>query len=734
MKKLKFFMFSLLMCFTAVLVTACNKKPATVTSVELQGLKQFYNVEESIDFSQVKLKVNYSNKKSKTYTKAEFDLADGTEPKSTTEFVLYTDGLYAQVQDGQLLPKGTFNLKVLLVENNTKYDEIGTVKSVTIDENLSRIYTLDEFSTPKNFENYKKYADPNNQNTEEAKFKHYEQKTMVVGDDNPIEIKPQFSLIHKTNQEVQNEDTIDLALNVVVKNADGVVQDQTIYTFENGLLDFTEEAIGKTYTITVTPADFDDATKTFDLTLKVEDGFNIQHAYELGILNIIDDTTRKATDWYSNYDQSLKLFYKGNQEWENRDYYAVWEPFLIEKGMDKKYIKEVSNIFILNDLDVTREDIPDDYFVLDAEESGSDYAVGYLRDWSTLYHHFMTQDFSLNGNYFTLSFASVPLCRNQQESDGNGPKLFFQSKEDAAGKYFPGHAAAFAFVGADCEGQYNSEEEVSIINLNTIGNADGGNYGKDENGNLNDDALELGESLIFVRGQAAPVNMNNNIIKNFFVSYFPESYNNAEHEAEIYSVKIFDSFSNAVYSWGAIYSGKFNDCEIRRAGGPAILLVPGATSNALGAVSITFEQDKNIIESYINGQEPWFNLVGATALAPLFPKIEQGVQSVSYGTKTAYQTHEGRENLINCICVSIDCDYLDTDRTDLKTIYKYNTDTFATEPLYTEGTFVGQAFSMNASQTNLYVLTITNMAAQDPSAVQNSGKLGLVIEIKDKAA
>ncbi len=724
MKKLKTILFSLLLCLSVVFVTACGDKKAEVSSVSVQGLNQMYYITDEINFDDVKIKVNYSDKSTKTLTKGEFDI-DAEDASAETEFVLTTNGLYQAVQDRQDNPlaEHDYTLTVTLMENNQQY-ELGTVKIV---DDLSVSYDLLDFNMPTNFSDF--YLAINNHEglDEEAQFKDYSNTIMTVGDDNPIDISPVFTLKNKLNNQTENEGTMSLKLDVEVKQ-NGEVKGAESYTFENGMIDFADDARGE-FSITVTPHDFaSDTTKTYTLTVNVEDGYNVQHAYELGLLNMVDNNFGQPQDWFSSYGQSLMLFYDAqSSSYVKRNYYDVWRPFLQQKfeedGTDASYIKQVNGIFLLNNLTVTTEDVPSDYFVTQAE---SEYAEGLYRDWAYLYHHFMTDNFSMNGNYFSISFDTFPLGGTQQ--DMNAQAHPYESYQDHHNKLEIGHSAAFAFIGPRNGGQYDGDKTAIIKNLDTAGNANKEEFLKTRQ---KEDIGELSNSLMFVRALATAVNMDNVIIKNYLISYSPEAYNNEEKEAVINNVKMYDSFSNMIYNYGAVTGGKLINCEMKRAGGPGILLIGAvAFNNSLGPTSITVGEG-TVIESYIGKslQEPWFNITGASALSTIITGLDEQIGSKT--GKTIFKVQEGdtQEEKFNCICVQIDEKYIGSQQKVLKSKFNYKNEVFDTEAeemttnLYTQGA----TFKTTAELDTIYVLRLF-----DASYGANSPKMGIVLDLYNK--
>ena len=146
MKKFGLAMLSIFAVFVSVFFVACDKNPPsqdnkTIQEVSVNGLRDAYYVEETIDFSAVTLTVKYEGGTTETLTKGEVDLSNASDAQAETQFILYTNGL--STFQGSKDP-GNYRISCLIIGE----DETRELKRVEVSENMSLVYDLGMFADP----------------------------------------------------------------------------------------------------------------------------------------------------------------------------------------------------------------------------------------------------------------------------------------------------------------------------------------------------------------------------------------------------------------------------------------------------------------------------------------------------------------------------------------------------------------------------------------------------------
>ena len=217
---------------------------------------------------------------------------------------------------------------------------------------MSLVYNLGEFSKPLFVQDYEDNLSVSEASGDVIDAEGYEETAFMstgdvyaVGADNEFIFKPKFNLISKaTGTPV----SADIAVNVSLKDdeTDEVVGSE-IYSFneETYGFSFTESAIGKTFTLTMTPTDWDLTElemNPIEFTFSVNDGYNVYDALDLGRINLFNDTAERLQAITANgylggtYSKSVRnIFFFGadaQTPYYNINYYDLWEEFLTEKG------------------------------------------------------------------------------------------------------------------------------------------------------------------------------------------------------------------------------------------------------------------------------------------------------------------------------------------------------------------------------------------------------------------
>ena len=632
----------LLIAFIGIFASACGeeKNPTkNIASVSANNLEEYYHNTATIDFSAVTLNVTYDDNTNVTMTNGEVDI-DIANAESTTQFVLYTDGLGA-MEDGNL-SIGTYDITCQIVGNDTVYN-LGTI---TISDNMNLIYNLIYFGEPEFVTTYR----TNIGATEQEDSFYSNSEIYTVGDDNEFVFKPEMSLMSKENSTIYEPSDFDVDVKVylVVNNDSTLLEDNTYYTFSNFAFDFTDEAIGQTFRIEVTPSDFSadisgNAVNPVTFTFKVEDGWNAYTADDIARINIVDyDVTE-----FARY-QSQDIFYNADtQVYERRLTYDIWEQHLAEKGYASESLHSINGIYMHGNISITPEDIPDDFFVTEAESA---YAAGSLRDFSLLYMHYLNNNFVFNGNYFMIDVSELPLGLSNTSYSG-----YIYSENQA--RYYPGHSTVFSFSG---KVDNTTTETATFKNVNSIGNT-GGVVSIEGDSN---EAIKASGGLILLKSIHATTNVDNSIAKEYLIAWYGESSLMDRERGNIYinGVKTYDCFNSGAFAYASDMN-TISNSEFKRFGGPVILMVSEAENGVVDRYAGFTIDDNSVLESYVNGTEAWFVMQQATQIASQLIGLELLLNQCNNSMMTPIEVTSSTgqvstKNCMNLIALVMDQDYL----------------------------------------------------------------------------
>lgn len=405
-------------------------------------------------------------------------------------------------------------------------------------------------------------------------------QSFKVGDDNNFNVKPELTIVDAdTLLPAEVEWDHDFTISVTLDGQK--VGDEYFKVIDARKCDikFTAAAVGKTFTVSVTPGGID-ASKaerfTKSVTVEVVDGYNVYDAKELGYF---DTRTKDSTVDAPNMENGEK--------WQ-----CKWYDFKKDNGLDSE-LHPASLIFQTN-IEVTTDDLPANYFYTKAEAQALNdaKAAGSLVDYIYLYMFTENGDITVDGNYFSLDFSSIPLImRENCKTTGEGQVV--------------GHSAAFKSIAGG---------DVTFQNINMSGNAR--NATSDE-----DRALSGG--LIFVKGAGSETFQARNIIATkFYITFFGEEPFTENGNLTVFNLdqtKCYNNYNSFLYNWGSkmdVSNSLFKGC-----GGPVTIQDHTSTS--------TYEEDNGmkvlgnapttnfvdcVFDNYVAGQEAWFQQFGATAL------------------------------------------------------------------------------------------------------------------------
>ena len=406
----------------------------------------------------------------------------------------------------------------------------------------------------------------------------------TVGDDNPFKFFPT----------IYAYDSEGLEMEVTAYHSSSVIQEKvgTEWVTLSGAeleavvaidefastYDFTEEAIGNTYRLTVRPFGEEYAINpkfatSFEFT--VADGYNVY-----------------TQDDLSHYNNVV----------------ALWNEYRSEQEITPV---DINGIFFQNDIVIARNKLPDGFFYMegdsDVSSADADYnrVLGSLRDNVDLYHRDILpgESFVFNGNYFNLDFSSLPVVvRESGRIDAEPGKVISHATVLKAG---------YTNVAEDL-GDY------TMRNLSVVGNA-----------NRTEEVTKSG-GAIFTKLQSVDSHLYNLIGSQCFTFALWETWG---PNAIIEKTRGYDSFSSMLYNWGAD-SLLIKDSEFIGAGGPIIITdhVSPDTNGQGGNQPHTLVEN-SVMESFVSGNENWFRLVSATAAVPGIVGLGENLLP-AYGTNT----------------------------------------------------------------------------------------------------
>lgn len=688
--------------------------PVTISSVEMTGLsKDTYYLTDSVSYNDIRVTVNFSTG-SVTYTGAEieFDVTPETA-KTSTKVIISTNGLYAQNTGAMTEGDYTFTAKVL------GYDDTYTLKTLNVKNDISMAYDLVSFETPTFYRTYLQTVARVNANiaagtATEADFKTVSE-IYTVGDDNGFDIMPEFTLwnaIDYTDEEIYTEENLvalpKLNVKVYKYNSDtteyDLLTDNTYYTYADGKVKFTDSAINGVFKIEVRPVDYsEDFAGNFInsviYNVKVEDGYNVTDAKELGLISISDANAVEKinADLYEfalmgNFYNDAEDYYYGTKD-EDVSSQPYWEKFLKENNIDTT--KSVNGIFLHGDIKVTPNDIPNEFKIYaDEVTNGNNKAVGTVRDFAFLYHRaFTTNDFTFNGNYFNLDFSAI----NPGQSFYNGGEMRIYATDESDVQQ--GHTSAFMFEGL---GDQTTTAKVVFKNVNSLGNSSG--YTTQE------DAMMFAGSLTFVKVTRLNAKIENTIAKNYLIAWFEES-NSATQKTDINNVKTYDCFNSGVFHIISEGEGIITNSEFKRFGGPAIFVVSNVTEDDEVEKSAFKVDTTSTVESYVQGTEAWFTLNKATPVVQAMAVVEFALQDAGVSVyKTVSDGKGGTKDCLNILGFGMDKGALGS-----------------SEMTHTDLTFNGIKYSttdINAQIQNIITATGNSMLALLPIVVTDAGFMG----------
>lgn len=418
---------------------------------------------------------------------------------------------------------------------------------------------------------------------------------------------------------------LEFAAEVLLVNGDATSSIDTpadYYTYdgERSAFKFTAAADGKTFRISAHPVDLNETqmanvkkyTVTFDVTVK--DGYyNVYNAVDLLVMENraeMGSTEREA--------QPMK-------------------DFKVAHGITFNS-NEVKGLAVQANIELGKEDFPEEYFWTAADVGGNTQLIGSLKDYIYMIRRELGADgqFAIEGNYFTLNVEKMPKVL----AEGRNTPTIKNPNEIVS------HSKFFYVLGESQHNGTTNTESFAINNLNALGNinrTDGDTTGEGEN-------FQSG-GLIFMEENGAKVDLNNCIAKCWYITAF-SSTTSDEHFLTVNKCIFVDDYNCIFYLWGGILELKETDAY--GAGGPVFIAdhcrydsTDGRDGTAGGWTSDIRVDESSTVYSYVTGQEGWFKQMGATGMAAQITAMDAIFNSVGY---TFRKTIDGKQ-VMNIVAI-----------------------------------------------------------------------------------
>ena len=413
--------------------------------------------------------------------------------------------------------------------------------------------------------------------------------------------------------------------------------------------DFSEEAIGKTIRLTVTPTglteeQIGDVRYSVSFEFVVVDGYNVYDEIELGYMH------------YNALENHASCY-------DLQQTNVAWSQFLTENGYTRDPLS-INALILQGNLNITAEDIPSHYVYTKEEIDASNipvalrkYYYGTLKNGNAvgIYTRRMqsgNNNFAVLGNYYTIDVSNMPVVLKMDnktvEFDQNG--MVVASNIASTSQLFK------------IEGNLLNPEKfnVKFENFNLIGNSP----------KTNDKRAQGG--LMFVKTENATTTIDNVISKRVFITISAKRTG----KVNVTNLKCYDSFSSPFHVW-MVRDGFYCDNVIaKNSGGPAIIVETAAPS----LYHADYEADcvlmskviatNCVFENWNDGTEAWYYMglgeMAATAM-PMVKSINDIPKGVAQAVTAGYQQagldvtfnasflkEDGQQQLFNVYCVVID--------------------------------------------------------------------------------
>ncbi len=563
MKKILSLVTSFVLIFSAmILLSACGKKDVESISVIADSFNQYLKNGETLDLSDLEIKATFEDDSTKVIGYEDLTI-DSTKVDTT--------------KNGDYVVTISYEGKEATITITVSSEEDALATIVRYDSEL-----ITDFESSKTNDGYIRAVE-----------------NLVVGDDNAFTLGINASGINIFGELVNHTTNIDSNISVYELNNGSYtpVTDNTyIDSNENGELDFSAAAVGKTFKLVSTPAaKYDAEDFSAEVIVDVIDAFNIDSAKDMSVI----DNVNYGSYW---------------TEWKN-----------LPENEEYKNINtnDIKGVVLLSDVAITTADLPAGYFyeegeynaVLDGFASDDLPIVGSLKDGeieNSLYKRHISDEanssFIITGNLFTVDFRSVPTVVVKYSNGTTADNVV----NEESGVGITPTVSAFKFSGNNF-GTTLEEEMIVMSNLSILGNGPRAN-GFTASGGLT--AIRASGISMDVVNILAQDNYETFAFNGGLEDKTKDVYLDTDKVSryKIIDSKAGNSYSSIIYLSGAEYLYIENSI-LEGAGGPAIISRGDFTNNMEAAVGNATHSDGAITEvhlvdseiaSWVAGTEAWF--------------------------------------------------------------------------------------------------------------------------------
>lgn len=436
----------------------------------------------------------------------------------------------------------------------------------------------------------------------------------TAGDDNPLVLLPHATdADHETMASVQTKATVEM------KGEQGgyaALEGEQLAAYvaidgAKNYYDFTDAAVGKTFRITVEPADIYELDVTsgrgFTIEVSVIDGYNVYNAQGLAAF---DNRTGSAWD---DYKPTVTF------PWDGKPLSSFAPSGIVLHGNITVTAADLPSAFFWHEGDA-------DFAAVKSKLSGwyyensdgttplSGYLEGSLREGNlfpggngdvrqaALYEHIGSG--TVYGNYMTVTMGET--LKVVYDRDMYDKTSFDKGVTET-------HFSAFAFnTKEDAQTEYRSE----MRNVHLVGNTQ-----RTENNGP--------QGIMMVHNVSNDLLIENVVGNNFFTNITTDLdfYGNLT----IDQCKFYDSFSNMIYDWST-QSVTVRDSVMSGAGGPLLLAVDHDNDRETGgaATPVSWTIENSTLTNWVTGQEAWFALNDVTPLAGMLRAMAMKIGNAKY--------------------------------------------------------------------------------------------------------
>ena len=533
---------------------------------------------------------------------------------------------------------GTKELKITITENGRS---VSYEFSVTV---TAPAPGVSEFSLPESVVAYQTTITSSQAAQNDKTAKAFESAYFVngteeylVGDDNPFKFVPRLKQVNIETGSLTELTTYQTASKVYYNGSaltESVSGNKKTFSYEGTVMveenfmqntfDFTSDAIGKSFKLSVLPSrdQFDYESSEFtavEWTVKVVDGYNITDAKELCLL---EQPSAYSTRTY-------------------------WNSIKAELGLTG--VRPNSIILHQNTI-VTKDSIPSEFYYTlpdsydikykytdkngvehscKPEEVPADYGGGNLSrtflwdDEYALFEYDMTSgsSFTIHGNFFDIDLSRMPLVAAFEPYGVTVPSYM-------SGTYYGQYMSKVSFLEVrGIEGTTGAgDESFTFNNFAVKGNAAINQVLVDGSSNIKQgtDNPVFGGGLIFVKTRYCTSDIVNIHAHACFIPFYSRNKTVVNYT----NAKAYDSFQNALFV-NSDSVNNLNNCYFKRAGGPLMILVE--SSEKVNDVDVklipkVYADDNCELESLVTGNSQWFVTYGVTQnvaqLAALDPLLQ----------------------------------------------------------------------------------------------------------------